>query len=156
MASNSHPWPDTSPRLNFQKGYEKETGYGDWVDKVMVNKHEATVKDESPLRDWEGDCAPSPDFFYQRYLSDTRVYSDQQYRRNSVMRKESHELEIQRNRFDSAATDDSDDLDVATSDSSEADVLWQFNIPKATSAANGSGTKIKKPQTKAANSMDFR
>lgn len=155
MTTDSHPWTDTSPHLNFQKGYEKETGYGDWVDKVMVNKHEFGAKDESPLRGWEGDCAPSPDFFYQRYLSDTTVFSNQQYGRNDVMMKESHELEIQRrSQFDSVATDDSDDL--ATSDSSEADILWQLNIPKTTSAVNGSAPKIRKPQAKSANSPDFR
>ncbi|ONK63285.1 uncharacterized protein A4U43_C07F13390 [Asparagus officinalis] len=156
MASGSHPWTDTSPRLNFQKDYGKEGGYGDWEDKVMVNKQDFTVKDESPLRDWERDCEPSSDFFYQRYLSDTRVYSDQQSGDNSVTRKERLELEIQRNRFDSSITDDSDDLDVATSDSSEADLLWQYNVPRVTAALKGSGSKIKKPLIKPANSPDFR
>ncbi|KAJ6794334.1 Uncharacterized protein M6B38_232000 [Iris pallida] len=154
MSSDSHPWSDNSPSLNIKKGYEKEIGSGDWVDKVMVNKYEAAIRNDIPVGDWEGDGGHLPDIFNQRYMPDTRVYADHKYSRNTSMKKESHEFEIQKSRFDSA--DDSDDLDFATSDSSEADVLWQLNLPKVTSSVNGSGSRTKKPQTKPANSPDLR
>lgn len=145
-----------SPKVNFQIGNDKEMVLGEWVDKVMVNKHEQSARDENPMEDWEGESAPLPDFFYQRYCSDTRAYSDQQYHRNAARRKESHEIEVQRTRFySSVAHDDSDELDIATSDSSEADTLWQFNFPNINSSGNEGGSMIKKPQKKPTKSPDI-
>ncbi|KAJ6397449.1 hypothetical protein OIU77_018458 [Salix suchowensis] len=45
-----------------------------------------------------------------------------------------------------ASTDDSDELEAATSDSSEPDLLWQSNIPRMTSLPNPNvlGSKTKK------------
>nr|CAD1833253.1 unnamed protein product [Ananas comosus var. bracteatus] len=157
LATDPPPWPDTSPKVNFQIGNDKEMVLGEWVDKVMVNKHEQSVRDENPMEDWEREGAPLPDFFYQRYCSDTRAYSDQLYHRNAARRKESHEIEVQRTRFySSVANDDSDELDIATSDSSEADMLWQFNFPNINSSGNEGGSMIKKPQKKTTKSPDIR
>ncbi|KAJ0976327.1 hypothetical protein J5N97_018292 [Dioscorea zingiberensis] len=136
LATGSHPWPDTDSSLKFQK-------------------HGAVVGDDDSPRDWEGDN--TLDFFYKRYQSDTRDHLEQQYNRNiGGGRKENHEYEVQRNQFDNVATDNSDDLDAATSDSSEADMLWQFNLPKVTGTPNGCGTRIKKPQVKLMKSPDIR
>ncbi|KAM0951174.1 putative minus-end-directed kinesin ATPase [Dioscorea sansibarensis] len=137
LATGSHPWPDSDPSLNF-------------------HKHGAAGTDDDSPRDWEGDNGNTPDFFYKRYQPDTRDHLEQQYNRNIGGRNENHEYEVQRSRFDNVATDDSDDLDVATSDSSEADMLWQFNLPKVTSTPNGVGTRIKKPLVKLMNSPDIR
>ncbi|XP_077218432.1 kinesin-like protein KIN-14F [Tasmannia lanceolata] len=147
-ATNSPPWPDNSPRIDSQKADDKETASGDWVDKVMVNKLEGQTGTD-PLRCWEANNSPLPEFFYQSYIPDMRMYSDQQYNRNLASRKERSEYEM-------ATTDDSDELEMATSDSSEADVLWQFNLPKITSAASGGGSRMKKPQPKLAKSPDPR
>ncbi|KAI4994538.1 hypothetical protein ZWY2020_034179, partial [Hordeum vulgare] len=131
LASNDSPsWPDSNSRVNFQMGEERETVCGDWVDKVVVNNNHS-------LGDWEGDNAALPDFFYQRYHSGLR---DEQ----------------QRPRFCSTNTDDSDDIDVATSDSSESDALWQFNVSSINSSIIQSGSKIKKPQTKNREASDTR
>ncbi|XP_039146215.1 kinesin-like protein KIN-14F [Dioscorea cayenensis subsp. rotundata] len=137
LATGSHPWADSDPSLNF-------------------HKHGAAGTDDDSPRDWEGDNGNAPDFFYKRYQPDTRDLLEQQYNRNIGGRNENHEYEVQRNRFDNVATDDSDDLDVATSDSSEADMLWQFNLPKVTGTPNGVGTRIKKHQVKLMNSPDIR
>ncbi|KAM3313803.1 hypothetical protein ACQJBY_032985 [Aegilops geniculata] len=131
LASNDSPsWPDSNSRVNFQMGEERETVCGDWVDKVVVNNNHS-------LGDWEGDNTALPDFFYQRYHSGLR---DEQ----------------QRPRFCSTNTDDSDDIDVATSDSSESDALWQFNVSSINSSVIQSGSKIKKPQTKIREASDTR
>ncbi|XP_008807759.2 LOW QUALITY PROTEIN: kinesin-like protein KIN-14F [Phoenix dactylifera] len=155
LMANDSPWPDSNPRTIFQMGEDKESVPGDWVDKVMVNKHEAVIRDDDSLRDWEGDRAPLPDFFYQRYISDVGAYPEQ-YLRNATRRKDSHDFDMQRSRFYSVGTDDSDDLDIATSDSSEADTLWQFNLQNVNTAVNEGGSRIKKPQQKPTNSPDIR
>lgn len=134
--SDSPPWLDQSPRLNFQKDDERDISSGEWVDKVMVNREE-------------------PDIFYQRFLHDTTGIGDQQQSLNAARRKGSYDFDMQRNRFDFAMTDDSDELDMETSDSSEADMLWQFNIPQVGAASCGV-SKIKKPHPKAAKSPDIR
>ena len=92
LMANDSPWLDSNPRTNFQMGEDKETVHGDWVDKVMVNKHEAVIRDDDSLRDWEGDRAPLPDFFYQRYLSDMGAYPEQ-YHGNATRRKDSHDFD---------------------------------------------------------------
>lgn len=131
LASNDSPsWPDSNSRVNFQTGEERETVCGDWIDKVVVNNNHS-------LGDWDGDNAALPDFFYQRYHSGLR---DEQ----------------QRPRFCSTNTDDSDDIDVATSDSSESDALWQFNVQSMNTSVIQNGSKIKKPQTKIRDTSDTR
>ncbi|KAL6968571.1 hypothetical protein U1Q18_034373 [Sarracenia purpurea var. burkii] len=49
-----------------------------------------------------------------------------------------------------ATNDDSDEVDVGTSDSSEPDLLWQFNNAKLTNFTNGIGLKTQKPNPKLA------
>ncbi|KAJ8623305.1 hypothetical protein MRB53_031834 [Persea americana] len=147
VASNSPRWPD-NPRTDFQKGDERETNSGGWVDKLMVNKQDAISGGDNPFRRWDGNSGPLPEFLYPSYLPDMRIYSDLQYTRQGS-RKESRE-------YETAMTDDSDELDVATSDSSEADILWQFNLSKVTNAVNGVGSKTKKPQTMPVKSPEIR
>ncbi|PKA58390.1 Kinesin-4 [Apostasia shenzhenica] len=151
ITEDSLPWPDASPGANSQKGDDGEVISGDWVDKIMVNKH------ENPLNCWVGSGETLPDFFYQRYVSDNRANQDQSYCRNGHQKNDSNAYEIQRHGFDPATTDDSDhDLDVATSDSSEADALWQFNIPKAACINNSAGSKFKRSQIKSLHNPDLR
>ncbi|CAH9079090.1 unnamed protein product [Cuscuta europaea] len=82
---------------------------GDWVDKVMVNKQESLQRMESAFGGWQSD-----DVFYQKYLTDPF---------KPLPRKTC-------NQFGFTTTDDLDELDAATSDSSEPDLLWQFNHSK--------------------------
>jgi kinesin family protein C2/C3 len=56
------------------------------------------------------------------------------------------------NQFNIAGSDDTDDVDAATSDSSEHDLLWQFNHSKVTSIANGNESKDRKFVSKSAKS----
>ncbi|XP_039126713.1 kinesin-like protein KIN-14F isoform X2 [Dioscorea cayenensis subsp. rotundata] len=148
-ATGSHPWSESTPNA--------EIGTRDWIDKFMFNKPGAVLENYDSLRDWEGDNGNLPDIFYQRYQSDMKVHPEQQYNRNITGRKENGEHDLQRNRFDTTTTDDSDDLDVTTSDSSEADALWQqFNLPKISSTPNMVGSKLRKPQARSMKSPDIR
>ncbi|KAL2239016.1 UNVERIFIED_CONTAM: Kinesin-like protein KIN-14I [Sesamum indicum] len=69
------------------------------------------------------------DVFNQKYLSDSSKYYP---------------------------TDDQDQLDAETSDSSEPDLLWQFNHSKLGSFNNGIGPKVEKPHVKQTRSPEFR
>ncbi|XP_068657823.1 kinesin-like protein KIN-14F [Aristolochia californica] len=145
-ANSSLIWPDNSPRVvDCQKGDEKDSGTGEWVDKVMVNRLEVNGNDN--LRSWQVHGAALPDYFYQGYIPENRIFPEQHY----SSRREGHEYEM-------GITDDSDELEAATSDSSEAaDALWQFNVSKFTNVSLGTGSKIKKPQPKpATSSPDIR
>ncbi|CAL9108478.1 unnamed protein product [Musa textilis] len=154
--NDSPPWPDSSSRMNLPVRDDKEIVSGDWVDKIMVNKQDTAVMDDNPMIDWEGDSGTLPDFFYQRCVSDMRIYPDKQYHKSAMRRKDSYELDMQRSHSYYVATDDSDDQDIATSDSSEADMLWQFSLQNVHSTGNESGSRIKKPQPKFTQSSDIR
>ncbi|KAL5996297.1 hypothetical protein ACLOJK_026373 [Asimina triloba] len=150
MSTNSPPWPDNSPRVYSQKGDDKDVVSGDWVDKIMVNKQEASHGGENLLGRWDSSNGPLPDFFYQSCLPDMRVFPDQQYNKLGN-RKDGCE-------YETTMTDDSDELEMGTSDSSEADLFWQFNVPKVSSVTHGHGgvSRIKKPQARSANSPELR
>jgi kinesin family protein C2/C3 len=81
---------------------------------------------------------------------------EQQYQRHNTRQKDDHEYEQQRPRFYSTNTDDSDDIDMATSDSSESDALWQLNVQSMNSSISESGAKVKKPQAKLRDGADSR
>lgn len=132
ILANSPPWPPVvSPSQNFRED-DKEMGSGEWVDKVMVNKQDIVNGVENPLGCWEADNGHSPDIFYQKYLQPDQSYN----------------MFMGNNRFNMTTSDELDDLDAATSDSSEPDLLWQFNQTKLTSLTNGIEPKIKKQNLK--------
>ena len=66
-----------------------------------------------------------PDAFYQKLILDSsKLFLDQSYN-----------IFMENNRYDIANNDDLDE-DAATSASSDADLLWQFNNAKITSMTN--------------------
>ncbi|XP_073100306.1 kinesin-like protein KIN-14Q [Elaeis guineensis] len=135
METDPSPSPESSPGL--QNMDDKEASSREWVNKVIINKDEAVIGVEDSLRDWEGNSAQLP--AYQKFVPDARVYSEQH-----------------RNRAESVATDDSDDLDLVAIDSSEQDMQWQFSLPEPTAADSVVGSRIKKPQTKPIKSLHVR
>ncbi|KAK7277786.1 hypothetical protein RJT34_22803 [Clitoria ternatea] len=141
MSANSPPWPPlSSPGQNYGED-DKETGSGEWVDKVMVNKQDAN-KTGNILGCWEADNSHLSEVFYQKYLQDpSKIYTERSY--NMFMGG---------NQFNIAGSDDMEDVDDATSDSTEPDLLWQFNHSKLSSIANGNGSKARKPVSKPTNS----
>lgn len=138
LLGNSPPWPPVSSPGQQEAEEDRDTGSGDWVDKVMVNKQEAARRVENPLGCWEAENGNMSDVFYQKYLSDSsKIYSEQSYNMFPAA-----------NQFDVATTDDLDELDAATSDSSEPDLLWQYSQSKLSNLANGIGSKTRKPNPK--------
>ncbi|KAJ4817177.1 P-loop containing nucleoside triphosphate hydrolases superfamily protein [Rhynchospora pubera] len=132
---------------------DKEVSSGEWIDKVVVNTATQVVRGVNWEEDTNSNSAKSealPSFFYQRY----QPSKDSKHFR----RKESVDLG---QFYMNNNTDESDDLDVATSDSSEADMLWQFNMPNVSvnasfGANTESASKIKKPQVRLAERSDMR
>ncbi|WOG83826.1 hypothetical protein DCAR_0103004 [Daucus carota subsp. sativus] len=134
LLGNSPPWPPVSSPGQHYGEEDKDAGSGDWVDKVMVNKQDAARRVEKPLGCWEAD-GNIGDVFYHKYLSDSsKSYPEQSYN-----------MFPSNNQFDIATADDLDELDAATSDSSEPDLLWQYNHSKLSNLASGIGSKIQKP-----------
>jgi kinesin family member C2/C3 len=146
-------WPDMNLRLEPE---DKEITCGEWIDKVVVNAATRAVKGVN----WEEDTNNNnsaksenlPEFFYQRYQpgNDTKHFR----------RKESIDLG-QFYMHNNNNTDESDDLDVATSDSSEADMNWQFITPNVSANASLGGhtesiSMIKKPQVRLAEGSNMR
>ncbi|XP_004495930.1 kinesin-like protein KIN-14I [Cicer arietinum] len=126
ILTNSPPWPPVNSLGQNIGEDDKETGSGEWVDKVMVNKQDVNNLGNM-LGCWEADNGNLSEVLYQKYLQDSsKVYSEQSY--NMFMRG---------NQFNIAGSDDTDDVDAATSDSSEHDLLWQFNHSKVTNIASG-------------------
>ncbi|CAK9185817.1 unnamed protein product [Ilex paraguariensis] len=144
LVFRSPPWPPfNSPG---QKGEDdKDMGSSEWVDKIMVNKQDAVHGVENPLKCWEADGGHMPDALYPKYLSgSSKVYTEQLYNVFPTS-----------NQSDIVTTDDLDELDAATSDSSEPDLLWQFNHSKLTGLANGIGSKTQKPNAKQVNGPEL-
>ncbi|VFQ59602.1 unnamed protein product [Cuscuta campestris] len=115
LLGNSPLWPPVSSpseknyRDTNNNNIKQHGGLGEWVDKVMVNKPETLQGTKSPSGGWESD-----DVFYQKYLTDSF---------RPLPRKTC-------NQFDLTTADDLDELDAATSDSSEQDLVWRFNQSK--------------------------
>ncbi|KAJ6434549.1 hypothetical protein OIU84_018126 [Salix udensis] len=142
----SPPWPIASSHSMSAKEDDRESVSSDWVDKVMMNRLDSANRDENPAGQWEVDSRQSPEMFYQSYARDpSKIYPEQPYK-SPPNTRDSQECDAQRGRFEIASTDESDELEAATSDSSEPDLLWQSNIPRMSSLPNPNvlGSKTKK------------
>ncbi|ESW35145.1 hypothetical protein PHAVU_001G210500 [Phaseolus vulgaris] len=146
ISANSPPWPPVNNSLgqNYAED-DKESGSGQWVDKVMVNNKQDVNKTENLLGCWQTSNGNLSEAFYQKYLKDSpKMYSEQSYN-----------MFIGGNQFNIVGSDDTDELDAATSDSSEPDLLWQFNHSKLSSMTNGIGSKTTRSISKSAKSPEL-
>ncbi|KAI6694661.1 hypothetical protein NL676_022371 [Syzygium grande] len=143
LLANSPPWPPVP--VQSYRDDEKEVGSGEWVDKVMVNKEDGSQV-ENTLGCWSTNSGHLTDGFYQKYLQDgSKTFPEQTY--NMFMGS---------NGFDHTNTDDVDELDAATSDSSEPDLLWQFNHAKLNGITNGIASKTNRSTSKPRKNPDIR
>ncbi|KAK4476720.1 hypothetical protein RD792_015880 [Penstemon davidsonii] len=141
FAMTSPPWPVlSSPGLME----DEKSVSGDWVDKVMVNKQDA-LSDE--------DCRQLPEMFYHH-----KVYPEQAVKNISSNRRHSLDNGLARTtEYEAAVNDDSDELEAATSDSSELDYQLQVNVPpRPNIISNVVGSKLKRPSPKQKNSPEKR
>lgn len=152
---NSPSWlPVGSPVMNGKED-DKDSVSGDWVDKVMVNKYDSA--NSPPVDCWEADKRQSsPEMFGQSYLPvPSIIYPEQAFNHLITKQKGSQDYEVPNGRCE-MTTDDSDELEAATSDSSEQDMLWQLCLTKATNIPNGVGSRTKNTNPKSAKSVESR
>ncbi|XP_047974486.1 kinesin-like protein KIN-14I isoform X2 [Salvia hispanica] len=131
LLGNSPTWPPFNNQNQNSGDDDREPGSGEWVDKLMVNKQDP-VGVENPITCWNP--------------TNANVYS------------ENNPCTIlpASNQIDLSPTDYLDELDAGTSDSSEPDLLWQFNHSKIGSFSNGIGQNVKKPHAKQTKSPELR
>ncbi|KAI3448524.1 hypothetical protein Pfo_005189 [Paulownia fortunei] len=154
LLMNSPPWPPLSSSHGLM---EEEKGVsGDWIDKVMVNKADGLCGYNHGGK-WEGDGRQSPEIFYQKQIHDTsKVIPEQSLNKISARRRHSLDNGLARTLSETVATNDSDDLEAATSDSSEPDYQWQLHIPKSNSMPNVVASKARRPSPKPTKSQEMR
>ncbi|KAG5525413.1 hypothetical protein RHGRI_031915 [Rhododendron griersonianum] len=154
---NSPPTPPVGSLAASLKEDEKSKP-SDWVDKIMLNRQSSHIDIDVTLPGrWEEDNRQPPEMIYQRHSPDPlKIYSEQPFSKLSGNGKESQDNDVHRNRYETAATDESDELEAATSDSSETDLLWQPNLPRVSSVPNGLGLKTKRPILKQVKSPETR
>ena len=134
MLKNTPSWPHVnSVGLNHICD-EKDLDSGEWIDKIMVNKQDSVPKTGDNLS-WEtSENGHMTDAFHPKNFPDgSQLYSNQSYNMFS-----------ESNRFEVTDVVDLDELDAATSDSSEPDLLWRFDNSKLPTLSNGSMLKSKK------------
>ncbi|KAI3414375.1 uncharacterized protein J3R85_016373 [Psidium guajava] len=142
LLANSPPWPPVP--VQSYRDEEKEVGSGEWVDKVMVNKEDGSQV-ENTLGCWSTNSGNLTDGFYQKYLQNgSKNFPEQTY-----------SMFMSSNGFDHTNTDDVDELDAATSDSSEPDLLWQFNHAKLNGITNGIASKTNRSTSKPRKNPDI-
>ncbi|KAJ8426281.1 hypothetical protein Cgig2_001030 [Carnegiea gigantea] len=143
LLKNSSPWPPVnSPGQNH---FDDEKDTDEWVDKIMVNKQDSLPQAEDPLHCWDSDNGHRTESFYQQYFPHgPKLYSEQSY---NIFNGSNH-LEV-------TNADDLDELDAATSDSSEPDLLWQLNHSKVPTLSNGLGTNTKRIEGRPAKSPEL-
>lgn len=147
LLGNSPSWPPISSPGQSIVDDDREFSSGEWVDKLMVNKLDPISGVDNPMASWDPSNGNMSDAIYQKYnLSDSsKFYSDKSFG-----------LFSSTNQFDANASDDVDELDAGTSDSSEPDLLWQFNHSKLGSFGNGASPNAQKPTHKHTKSQEFR
>ncbi|CAH1451101.1 unnamed protein product [Lactuca virosa] len=139
LLANSPPWPPVISSSPCETTYGEEDdrdmmGSADWVDKVMVNKQDAAAAAAAAAaRCWE---AENNGGLYQSYNIGFQGV----------------------NGFEIATTDGADEheLDAATSDSSEPDLLWQFNHSKLSNLPNSTVSRLNNSNGKPTKSPDLR
>lgn len=161
MLRSSPSWPQIgSPGLSGKEDDKDSVLSGDWIDKVMVNKQENASGEENLLGIgcWDVDNRQLPEMFGPSSLPDPpKLYMENQnFGKLMANKEESQDYEVQRSQYEAATTDDSDELEAATSDCSEPDMLWQLNPPKVTGIPNGLGAKPKKPYPRPVRSPETR
>ncbi|KAH6777344.1 P-loop nucleoside triphosphate hydrolases superfamily protein with CH domain-containing protein [Perilla frutescens var. hirtella] len=131
LLGNSPSWPPFSNHHQNNGEDDRESGSGEWVDKLMVNKQDP-VGVENPFISW----TPS---------------------NGNIYPENPHSIFPANNQFDVNTTDDLDELDAGTSDSSEPELLWQFNQSKLGNfSSNGIAQNVKKTLGKQTKSPELR
>ncbi|XWS64476.1 hypothetical protein CRYUN_Cryun05aG0007200 [Craigia yunnanensis] len=156
MLTNPSLWPPLGGPASSANEDDRDSASGDWVDKVMVNKHDNIRKDQNPSTSREVGNGQLPEKLNQSYIrGPTKIYPEQNLNKLTTNRKGNQDYDQQLIRSEVGSTDGSDH-EAATSDCSETDSVWQSNIPKIINVPNGLASKPKKQQLRTAKSTEFR
>lgn len=144
---NSPPWPPVASPGQTYREEDPSFGSSEWVDKVMVNNRQDEMRRVESL--WGGGMTDNgisvlPEDFYRRDVSSdsSRIFSEHSY-----------------NIFMGNNNSSAEDLDAATSESSEPDLLWQYNQSASKMSSTTStieSTKAKKPVSRPIRSPQLR
>ncbi|KAF8047964.1 hypothetical protein N665_2749s0007 [Sinapis alba] len=144
---NSPPWPPVASPGQTYREEDPSFGSSEWVDKVMVNNRQDEMRRVESL--WGGGTTDNgissilPEDFYRRDVSSdsSRIFSEHSY-----------------NIFMGNNNNSTDDVDAATSESSEPDLLWQYNqaASKMSSTTSTLEPRPKKPVSKPIRSPQLR
>ena len=125
MRRNSPPWP----HVNNQQGVngkedDNESISGEGVDKIRMNRNDSLTSDDSLVGQWEAESKQFSPLLSPSSISEHSKLGLEPGLETTTM-----------------TTDDSDEIEIATSDSSESDVNWLIQAPKPVS--NGLTSKSK-------------
>lgn len=125
--SQSPPWPHVnSHHVVNGKDDDKESVSGEWNDKIM-NRNDSLTSDDSLVGQWEAESKQFSPLLSPSSLSEhSKLCLEPEFEMTTM------------------TTDESDELEIATSDSSESDMNWLIQAPKPTALSNGLGSNAKK------------
>ncbi|CAF1797682.1 unnamed protein product [Brassica napus] len=138
---NSPPWPPVASPGQTYREEDPSFGSSEWVDKVMVNNRQDEMRRVESL--WGGGMTDNGISVLPEDFSDSsRIFSEHSY-----------------NIFMGNNNNSADDLDAATSESSEPDLLWQYNQSASKMSSTTStieSAKAKKPVSRPIRSPQLR
>ncbi|XP_019440610.1 PREDICTED: kinesin-like protein KIN-14I isoform X2 [Lupinus angustifolius] len=134
MYRNSPQWPHGANYGTNTKDDDKESSTSsDWNDKIMMKRNDSLTSDDSLVGQWESETKQYSPLLSPSSLSET-----------SKMCIETSSL----HGSDMNISDECDELEIATSESSESELNWLSpHIPKPTTISNGLPSKSKKSTT---------
>jgi len=127
MYRHSPPWPHVNSHHAVNgKDDDKESVSGEWNDKIM-NRNDSLTSDDSLVGQWEAESKQFSPLLSPSSLSEhSKLCLEPEFEMTTM------------------TTDESDELEIATSDSSESDMNWLIQAPKPTALSNGLGSNAKK------------
>ncbi|KAF1869684.1 hypothetical protein Lal_00017259 [Lupinus albus] len=133
MYRNSPQWPHRmNPVTNVREDDKESSGSSEWIDKIMMKRNDSLTSDDSLVGQWDAETKQFSPLLSPTSLSETSKMC----------------LEPSLHGYDMNITDESDEIDIATSDSSESELNWlSSHIPKPTTISNGLPSKPKKSST---------
>ncbi|KAE9598156.1 hypothetical protein Lal_00003898 [Lupinus albus] len=136
MYRNSPQWPHGVNYGTNVKDDDKESSTSsDWNDKIMMKRNDSLTSDDSLVGQWESETKQYSPLLSPTSLSETS--------KMCLETSSLHGYDMNMN-----INDDCDELDIATSESSESELNWLSpQIPKPTNISNGLPSKSKKSST---------